>query len=223
VLGEFGRPFVAAGVAAVVQIAVQWSVPYGSDLWVSLLVYWDVMAAVYVALSWVLFTRRSAAQVEAWALARQRPVQGVLRRLFLGRRATSALWFVVYGSVLGLAAAGYVLPRAAELEPQATGTLTVLGLVAIVVSWLAAHTGYVMHYASLYYGSGRQGLEFPGDEAPNLLDFAYFSYGVGKTFGATDVDVTTRRMRRAVLLHGLFSFVFNTAILAVALAYVTAP
>ena len=41
------------------------------------------------------------------------------------------------------------------------------------------------------------------------------------TFGTTAVTVTSRAIRGAVLVHGVFAFVYNSAILAVALTYVT--
>ena len=34
------------------------------------------------------------------------------------------------------------------------------------------------------------------------------------TFGATDVDITTPRMRRVVNLHSLLTFVYNSVIVA---------
>ena len=34
------------------------------------------------------------------------------------------------------------------------------------------------------------------------------------TFGTTDVDVTTTRLRRAVMGHAVLTFVFNTVIIA---------
>lgn len=36
----------------------------------------------------------------------------------------------------------------------------------------------------------RGGLDFPGDDEPGLIDFAYFAMAVGTTFGSTDVTVT---------------------------------
>ena len=49
---------------------------------------------------------------------------------------------------------------------------------------------------------------------PDDRDFAYFSFVIGMTCQVSDVDVTSREMRRLVLLHGILSFGFNTVILA---------
>lgn len=80
-------------------------------------------------------------------------------------------------------------------------------------SWLLVHTAYATRYAYAYYRSdGDRGLSFPGDGAPECLDFAYFSCSVATTFGTTDVEVCSSRFRRIVL--GLVSFGFNTGVLA---------
>src|SRR3546814_15222897 len=65
-------------------------------------------------------------------------------------------------------------------------------------------------------GSGR-GLIFPGGDNPDYEDFAYFSFVIGMTCQVSDVNITSRFMRRLALLHGLLSFAFNTAILALSI------
>lgn len=62
-------------------------------------------------------------------------------------------------------------------------------------------------------GSGG-GLEFPGDRKPDYVDFLYFSFVVGTTAETSDVEVTSRSMRFVVMLHGIVSFFFNTAVIA---------
>jgi uncharacterized membrane protein len=81
--------------------------------------------------------------------------------------------------------------------------------------------GYMLIYLREHADAG--GLEFPGGEEPGLVDFGYFAVAVavGTTFGTTDVTVVRSRMRRLVLTHGVYAFVFNTAILAVAVTFVT--
>lgn len=58
------------------------------------------------------------------------------------------------------------------------------------------------------------GLEFPGDEPPDYLDFAYFSFVLGMTFQVSDVQITHRGLRRLSLVHALISFFFTTVIVA---------
>ena len=64
--------------------------------------------------------------------------------------------------------------------------------------------------------TGRGGLAFPGNLAPDYPDFFYFSLVIGMTFQVSDVAVTSRRMRRLVTAHGMLSFAFNLVILALA-------
>jgi uncharacterized membrane protein len=92
----------------------------------------------------------------------------------------------------------------------------------VVASWTVTHTVFALHYAHHYYGDGpapgadddRGGLAFPGEEPPDYWDFLYFSFVVGMTCQVSDVQVTSRAMRRMTLMHGVLSFFFNTVILA---------
>ena len=68
------------------------------------------------------------------------------------------------------------------------------------------------------------GMNFPGmDEqaggaaAPNYVDFLYFSITVAATAQTSDVAVTTRAMRRLVMLQSVLSFAFNALVLALAI------
>jgi uncharacterized membrane protein len=91
-----------------------------------------------------------------------------------------------------------------------------------------------MHYAYEFYGrpdagepSSRRdgaagGLEFPGVEQPDGTAFLYFSYVVGMTAQTSDTAVSSNAMRRIVGLHAVFSFFFNTVIVAGAVNIVVA-
>jgi uncharacterized membrane protein len=90
---------------------------------------------------------------------------------------------------------------------------------------MLVHTVFGLRYGHAYYGdpdgpgpiSHAGGLEFPGDQEPNYVDFAYFSFVIGMTFQVSDVVITSRDFRKLVLVHGMLSFGFNTVILALAL------
>jgi uncharacterized membrane protein len=98
----------------------------------------------------------------------------------------------------------------------------------IIASWTLTHTIVALHYAHHFYGDdetreGRQdrgGLGFPDKNLPDYWDFLYFSFVVGMTCQVSDVQVTSRAMRRMVLAHGVLSFFFNTFILALAVNFV---
>ena len=96
-----------------------------------------------------------------------------------------------------------------------------LSLITIVGSWLLVHVIFALHYARLYYQdyetlakSEAEGLDFPGEHEPDYWDFLYFSFVIGMTSQVSDVDVTSRTMRRLSLVHGILSFFFNTSIVA---------
>jgi uncharacterized membrane protein len=97
-----------------------------------------------------------------------------------------------------------------------------LAAAGVPLGWCVLHTIMAFHYAGLHYFddpevAGRQkDLKFPGGGDPGVWDFLYFSFVVGMTAQVSDVGVTTTAMRRAVLLHGVVSFFFNTVFIALA-------
>jgi uncharacterized membrane protein len=97
-----------------------------------------------------------------------------------------------------------------------------LGGLSVVLGWFAVHTLWAMHYAYEYYsargkGEGAAGgLDFPGKDHPDGHAFLYFAYVIGMTAQTSDVAVTTSAMRRIVTVHSVFSFFFNTVIVAAA-------
>lgn len=98
-------------------------------------------------------------------------------------------------------------------------------LVSLPLGWATVHTLIAFHYAYLHYRSEDQkvGFAFPGKGDPDAWDFLYASFTIGMTAQVSDVEVTTRPLRRAVLVHGVASFFYNTGILALAVnAAVTA-
>jgi len=95
-------------------------------------------------------------------------------------------------------------------------SLAFMAAFGVISAWGVLHTSYTLHYAYLYYRSEESagGLAFPGEQSPDQLDFAYFAFTIGTSFAVSDVDVTDRAIRRAVLGHQILSFFFNTSILA---------
>lgn len=60
--------------------------------------------------------------------------------------------------------------------------------------------------------------DFPGDEEPGWVNHLYLAVSVSATFGATDVSVRTRAMRRTVMSHAVLAFVFNSVIIVAAIS-----
>ena len=173
--------------------------------WVRAVAAWDAGALTLVALSWSVILRADNRET-----ARRAGSDDPGRHVVFG--------LAVIASVFSFFSAAFVLRHVRAFEPNARMAWTLLTLAAIVLAWAVAHTAYTLRYAHLYYGrGGHKGLQFPGDEAPSDIDFAYFSFTIGMCFQVSDVVVTSTLCRRAVLLHAVLSFVYNTAILALAL------
>lgn len=87
----------------------------------------------------------------------------------------------------------------------------------VALSWTFTHLVFTLHYANIYYrpdDDGPGGLEFPGDRPPDYWDFLYYAFVIGCAAQTGDVGTVSPAMRRVTLVHGIVSFVFNTAILA---------
>jgi uncharacterized membrane protein len=198
--------FVVASAVAAVALAL--GAPSWLQTMVRVVASYD--AGVIAMLLWYLHTvLRSSAGHTRDAAATEDP----------GRDA--ALVLTLTAVAFGFVAAFSILARAphdriAEHEVLAYS----LGFAAVLLGWLLIHTILLFRYAHLYYRDrdhdkeSDRGLTFPGDPQPNYLDFAYFSFVVGMTFQVSDVQVTSKGIRKLVLAHGLVSFAYNTAILA---------
>ncbi|WP_162641590.1 DUF1345 domain-containing protein [Streptosporangium sp. 'caverna'] len=173
---------------------------------------WDIFAVVYLLLTWFTLRGREPSTLRAIALAPgRREFRGSGLVLKPEQLAQSAAFFALLATV-------WAMPQARDFGTSPILVLTVCAL-AVVTSWLTLQIGFVIAYLRTYAETG--GITFPGDDEPGLVDFLYFAVSVGTTFGTTDVTVTQSRMRGQVLAHGIFAFIFNTLILAVAITIVT--
>jgi uncharacterized membrane protein len=115
---------------------------------------------------------------------------------------------------------GVVAELSAARHPGASHALPHLlfALATVAGSWLLLPTLFALTYASVYHRHTQgSGLSFPSDSVgfqPDYLDFLYFAFTIAVASQTADVTVTSRSMRRLVLLQSLLSFLFNTAILA---------
>ena len=85
---------------------------------------------------------------------------------------------------------------------------------SILLAWLFMALVFAQEYAHSYYMAGT-GLDFPGEPEPDYWDVTYFSLVLNMTCQTSDVAITTRLMRRLVLLHSVIAFFFNVIILAI--------
>ena len=114
--------------------------------------------------------------------------------------------------------AAVVLAIADASSAQGVGKLlrVLLGIAAVITSWLLVHTLFTTKYARAYFaGPVDDGIDFNSDEPPVWSDFAYLAFTVGMTFQVSDTDLKTSRLRRLALRHMLISYVFGAVIVAV--------
>jgi uncharacterized membrane protein len=170
--------------------------------------------------------RSSAQQTRQWALDQRIPphphlsilrsvILRVLRALFLVSR-TSSLFFIVFVSLVSMALAIRLVPAIRDLATTGGLSVAFMAALGVISAWGVLHSSFTLHYAYLYYRSEKSagGLAFPSEQSPDQLDFAYFAFTIAVSFAVSDVNVTDRTIRRAVLGHQILSFFFNTSILA---------
>ena len=198
------------GIAVVVGFAASFALePWFSERQL-VLASWDVGALCYLVLGWSVIARTDESQTRLRA-QRYDPSGYVIFLLVVTAASAS---FVAIGFMVGDIKALPFWPRAERL---------VLSVAALLLSWLLIHTLFAFHYARLYYwqprgrGEHHRGLKFPDDDEPDYLDFAYYSFVVGMTSQVSDVAVLSRAMRRLTLVHGVLSFIYNIAILAMSI------
>lgn len=107
-------------------------------------------------------------------------------------------------------------------------SLADFGLVAatLVLVWLFYNLVYAFHYAHAFYdqkdGRDAGGVVFPEGGEPIFADFVYFSFVIGMTCQTADLNISSRRIRRIVTLHGIFAFFFNLGVLALTINVLSA-
>ena len=172
---------------------------------------WSVGVAVYLALAWWLCERFDAKRTRERAQAQDEPSVVLFLLMLLASMACVAA-IVVHD------AAGQGLVRA----PSARLHVAV-SVVALIASWLFIQTIFAFRYAHRYYQEEKRnepdgpGLLFPGGLDPDYFDFLYYAHVVGMTSQVSDVQVTSREMRRLTLVHSVLSFGFNMLVLALSI------
>jgi uncharacterized membrane protein len=171
---------------------------------------WVAGVAIFLALTAAVMVGASPERVRA-------------RVRQLDPRRWVVLAIIVAAASISLLALGLTLQKeAGETAASLALRLVVTGL-TVVASWTLTHTIFALHYAHHYYGdvegpstADRGGVAFPGTDLPDYWDFLYFAFVIGMTCQVSDVQVTSRAMRRLTLMHGVLSFFFNTIVLALA-------
>ena len=180
-----------------------------------IMVTWVTFASVIIIMDWLIIL--SSDPHEMRKIARLRDSSRFL-----------ILTFVITASCVSLFSILFLLKASKSGHHGDSLQYALLSIGSVIISWWMLHTVFTMNYAHLYYTVTPEpdddknkvigGLEFPGNmKNPDYLDFVYFSFVVGMTFQVSDVEISSRSIRRLVLLHGVISFAFNTAIVALSI------
>jgi uncharacterized membrane protein len=167
------------------------------------LLAWDVAGVVLVGFAGLIITRSDARETRRRAAAYDP-----------GRRVVWIL--VLIASTLSLLAATIAVRQVHDGNRSLHVALCVA---TVVISWLVTHAGFTLRYAHLYYRDTARagGIELPGGEPPDDLDFAYFAFTIAMCFQVSDATISRREIRRTALGQALLAFLYNTVILALAL------
>lgn len=195
-------------ISVVVAIAV-YAISYlfKTDASNRLILGWDMFCVSMILFSWILFVTTNSDDL-CVVVEKQDDGLKIIFTIVL-----VAVSFSVFGALALLV----------EKNETTVNKIwhTIISLSPVLLSWLLLHTMFTIRYAHLYHdhntlgtGSKVGGIEFPTKQDPDYLDFAYFSFVIGMTFQVSDVTVSSRAIRRFVLMHSLISFAFNTIIVA---------
>ncbi len=169
------------------------------------ILFWDVLAVVYLAIRVVRLKRSKRDGTMAW-----------LNRGLGGRLG---LIFTIATSLVGIAA-GLTITLSDEANKFDS---EVFAVPCVIFAWAILHFGYAERYARDFYAAdeSERPLAFPNIESPTFIEFAYFSFTLGTTFSVSDVETQTSAIRGRILAHSILSFIYNTVTIGIAVSVIT--
>jgi len=181
---------------------------YGeTSLLLRCMVSWSIFSFTFLVLSWIVLIQRTVPQIRKKATEDD--------------GSTAFVFFMVLVSSFAGMFAVLLIIISKDSSIRDSMLFLPACISGMILSWLMVHTIYVFHYAHEYYdGEDKKGnkfiggLIFPEENEPDYLDFAYYSFGLGCTFQVSDIDITSRKIRRISMIHGLLSFALNTFVVA---------
>ena len=201
------RILTTAAVAALTCV-LTWRLPY--DL--NLLLTFDCGVITYLMLFCILAVR--ASPEDAAEISRRGEPNGKL--MLLG---------VIVLSVISLVAVAAMLNNPGHRPRWQHNLHMTLSLLSVILSWFLTHIYFGLYYMRLYYDDtvidGKttyaMGLEYPErsrrESQGDFWDFMYYSFTIAMCYQASDVTITSVRIRRITLLHSILSFIFVSAII----------
>jgi uncharacterized membrane protein len=197
------RLIIAVGLA----VFVSFILPPCLHLPTRILCAWNPGVDFFLAVTWWKMIKANPEKIRRYA---ESEYEGHLAILML----------VIAAACASVLAIGFLLTDKKGLSTILLTLHVILSIMTIVGSWLLVHTMFAVQYAHSYYKCVNRnnsekitgGLDFP-----DYWEFLYYSFVIGMTSQVSDVQTTSRNMRRLTLLHGILSFFFNTTILAMSI------
>ncbi len=169
------------------------------------LIAWDTGVGLYVVLAWTFMWH---ANVDRMRKNAREQDDGAAVMLVL----------TVIAALTSLAAIVLELAGIKSYSNASQAMHLLLAGATIACSWTFVHTAFALHYAHEFYlfadAEGRPPLQFPDAKEPVYWDFLYYAFVIGMTCQTADVCISSPRMRKLALLHGIVAFFFNTTLLA---------
>jgi uncharacterized membrane protein len=185
--------------AAGAVVALRWL-----DWELALIAGFDIGAVAFLISCWPLFHKQTH---EMRALAERSD-------------ANRIMMLILSGAVTGVILVAVAVELSTDWKLVGVEKLAIA--LTLVLVWSFANAVWALHYAHLFYTPGEGGTEcggidFPGTEMPDMADFAYFAYTIGVAVQTADVAITSRHVRRVVLVQSIAGFFFNLFVLALSI------
>ncbi|MEP6464840.1 MAG: DUF1345 domain-containing protein [Parafilimonas sp.] len=202
------HPFHRILISVLLSVFVYFFTKRNFSTLIATMLLWDIFSLSYLILNWIVLAKRPIPEIRNWA-----------------KRDDGSIAFVSILILISSVASMFtvLLLMVSQSTASAKDNLYLpVAIAGVLFSWLMVHTIYTFHYAHMYYDDDEKnpqkdahGLEFPGEDTkPDYVDFAYFSFVIGCTFQVSDVEISSAKIRKVVLFHGLLSFALNTFVVA---------
>jgi uncharacterized membrane protein len=168
---------------------------------------WDALCATYISIMFLRMRGCTPDQLRAEAALDD---EGRLTILTL----------VMSAAVVAIGAIALELSIAKSVHGAERIARIALAFGTLAASWVMVQLVFAQHYAHGYYdrdvesAGDARGLRFPGDEEPDYWDFLHFAMIIGVASQTADIAICAKPLRRLNTVHALFSFSFNTVIVA---------
>ena len=173
------------------------------------LVAWDFGVGLYLILAFWMIAHSGVTEIHRQYLAQDEGGFAILVLTIVS--ACASVGAVFTWLEIATRAETFALPGLAFL------------LLTIMMSWAFIHTMFALHYAHEFYAEHHKtggGLIFPRDPEPTYWDFVYLAFSIGTATQVSDVEISSKRIRRTVTLHGIVSFFFNVTVIALTVGLV---